>query len=183
LLAQVPSGSRVTVIGITDHSFAQPYILMQANIPADAGYFGERLTAARSQLVRAWKLRSARLDPHFLQTDILGALQLAAQIFAQQPDAGRRMLILFSDMRQRTPELNLEKLRIVSPFSVVAKQCGALPDLHNVQVLIIGADGAGKSSAYWQSLRVFWESYFRNCGAVLQSYSVLREPPLLPSLK
>jgi hypothetical protein len=33
----------VTVIGITDHSFGKPDILLSARIPDDAGYFGERL--------------------------------------------------------------------------------------------------------------------------------------------
>ena len=35
VLSQVPVGSRVFVIGITDHSFTQPYILLKANVPGD----------------------------------------------------------------------------------------------------------------------------------------------------
>jgi hypothetical protein len=58
LLTQVPADSRVTIIGITDKSFAQPDILLAATIPSDAGYFGERLKAAQLQIMRAWKLRS-----------------------------------------------------------------------------------------------------------------------------
>jgi hypothetical protein len=106
VLAQVPAGPRVTVIGITDDSVAPPYVLLSAHNPDYAGYFGERLNAARGQIVWAWRLRSARLDPQFHLTDILGALQLARQIFTQQPDASRKRLIIFSDMRQSTPELN-----------------------------------------------------------------------------
>ena len=183
LLSDLPLGTRLTIIAITDRSFAQPYILMRAHVPDYAGYFGERLATARSQLVRAWKLRSAHLDPHFPQTDILGALQLAAQIFAQRPDAGRKTLVLFSDMRQSTPELNLESLKIVPPFSTVAMRCGSLPDLHSVQVDVLGADGAGKSSDYWQSLRSFWESYFQIKGALLRTYSILRELPFATAPK
>lgn len=175
LLVQVPAGSRVTVIGITDHSFAQPYILLSANVPDDAGYFGERLTAARSQLVQAWKQRSTHLDPHFQQTDILGALQLASEIFAQQPDAGRKTLVLFSDMRQSTPELNLESLKIVPSFCTVPARSGTPPALRNVQVDVLGVDGAGRSMVYWQSLKCYWTAYFRDSGADLRNYSVLRE--------
>jgi hypothetical protein len=40
LLAQIPAGSRLTVIGITDHSFAEPYILMLARVPDEPGYTG-----------------------------------------------------------------------------------------------------------------------------------------------
>ena len=158
-------------------SYAQPYILMQAHVPDDAGYFGERLTATRNQLVRAWKLRSAHLDARFPQTDIVGALQLAAQIFGQRPDAGRKTLVFFSDMRQSTPELNLESPKIVPAFATVAARCGKLPDLHGVRVDLLGVDGAGKSSAYWQSLRGFWEGYMQAAGAVIDNYSVLRERP------
>jgi hypothetical protein len=173
VLAQVLAGSHVTVIGITDHSFAQPYILLSAQIPDDAGYFGERLTAARSQLVGAWRVRGSRLDPHFQQTDILGALRLAGEIFAQRPDAGRKMLVIFSDMRQSTRDLNLESLKTVPPF--VAGRFGALPDLRNVQVHILGVDGAGKSDFYWHTLKDFWAGYFHDSGADSRSYSPLRE--------
>jgi hypothetical protein len=177
LLSQVPVSSRVTVLGITDHSFTQPYILLSARVPNDAGYFGERLSSARSQMVRAWKLRAARLDPHFRQTDILGALRLASQIFQQEPNAGRKTLVIFSDMRQSTPDLNLESAKVVLPFPFVIKRCGALPALRTVQVNILGADGAGKSMGYWESLQKFWQEYFQNSGAVVESYSVLRELP------
>jgi hypothetical protein len=177
VLSQAPAGTRITVIGITDHSFAQPYILLSARVPADAGYFGERLTAARSQLIRAWKHRSGNLTPHFQQTDILGALQLAEQIFDQRPDAAERTLVIFSDMRQSTPDLDLEAPKIVPAFESVASRCGTIPALRNVHGYILGVDGAGRSSAYWESLRNFWHDYFHSAGAVLQSYSVLREMP------
>ena len=149
VLSQVPAGARVTVIGITDHSFAQPYILLSARVPDDTGYFGERLNAAKDQIARAWKLRSSRLDCHFRHTDIIGALQLASQIFAQQPDASSKTLVIFSDMRQNTIDLNLESLKIVPSFATVSKRFGALPELHNVQIQVLGADGVGKSNAYW----------------------------------
>jgi hypothetical protein len=177
LLSEVPAGSRITVIGITDHSFAQPYILLSARVPGDSGYFGERLAAARSQLIRAWKLRSSHLAPQFQQTDILGALQLADQILSQEPDAGNKTIVIFSDMRQSTLDLNLEAPKIVPPFATVTKRCGGVPALQNVQGYVLGADGAGKSSAYWQSLQTFWKDYFHNAGAVLKAYSVLRELP------
>jgi hypothetical protein len=177
LLAQAPAGSRITVIGITDHSFAQTYILLSARIPEDAGYFGERLTAARAQLVRAWGERSGHLSAHFHETDILGALQLASEIFDQQSDPGERSLVIFSDMRQSTPELDLETAGMVPTFAIFDKRRVVFPALHNVEVCVLGADGAGRSDAYWQSLREIWAEYFRNAGAALRCYSVLRELP------
>ena len=177
VLTETPAGSHVTVLGITDHSFAQPYILLSVRVPDDPGYFGEHLSSARSQLVRAWKLRATHLDPHFQQTDIFGALLLASQVFAQKPDVGRKMLVIFSDMRQSSAGFDMESLPIVPTFMTLATRCGAVPALHNVQVHVLGADGAARSTAYWQSLRVFWGSYLQNAGATLESYSVLRELP------
>lgn len=177
LLSQVPAGARITVIGITNRSFAQPYILLSAHVPDDAGYFGERLIAAHNQLIQVWKLRISRLEPCFQQTDIIGALQLASEIFAQQPNIEQRTLVIFSDMRQSTPELNLESSQMVPSFSIVVRRRDTLPVLQHVQVNILGADGAGKSSAYWQSLKAFWAAYSHSTGAVLCSYSVLREHP------
>jgi hypothetical protein len=177
VLAQVPGGSHVTVIGITDHSYAQPYTLLSAHIPDDPGYFGERLTGARDQLIRAWKVRSSHLAPHFQQTDILGALQLANDIFALDPETERRILVIFSDMRQSTQDLDLETPAVAPSFDTASKHCGIVPRLKGVQAYVLGVDGAGKSSAYWQSLKGFWTDYFRNVGAVLMDYSVLRELP------
>ncbi len=39
LLVSIPAGSRVTVIGITDRSFAQPYVLLSARLDGNEGYF------------------------------------------------------------------------------------------------------------------------------------------------
>jgi hypothetical protein len=176
LLSQVPAGSHITVIGITDHSFAQPYILLSAHIPDDAGYFGERLTTVHVQLLRAWKTRSSHLDPGFRQTDILGALRLASDLFAQQPEAGRNTLVIFSHMRQSTHDLDLEMPTILPSFSA-AKRRDEPPALQHVQGDILGVDGSGKSSVYLDSLRTYWMAYFQSAGTVLQSYSVLRELP------
>jgi hypothetical protein len=170
---------RTCLVGIeaSDHSFAQPYILISARVPDDSGYFGERLTVARSQLIRAWKQRSGNLAPRYRQTVILGALQLADQILDQESNADHKYLVSFSDMRQSTPDLNLEAPKIVPTFTTIAKRCGTLSGLRNVQVHVLGTDGADKSSAYWQSVQTFWHDYFRGAGADLENYSVLRELP------
>jgi hypothetical protein len=179
VLAEVPSGARVSVIGITDRSFAQPYILLSASVPDDPGYFGERLSAARTALVRAWKLRSVRLQSSFSSTDIVGALMLASQIFNQQSSHGdQRTLVLFSDMRNHTHELDMESPSAVSALGSPAKAANAATvDLHAVQVYALGVDGAGKPTAYWQEIEVFWTTYFQKSGASLNGFSALRELP------
>ena len=176
LLAQVPANSRVTVLGLTDRSFAQPYIVLSATISGDAGYFGERLSAARIELVRAWKAHSTRLKPEFRYTDIIGALMIASQIFEEQPEPGRKTLFIFSDMRHRTPDLDLESPVTLQDFSHAPKRSSAVViDLRGVQVYALGVDAAGRSITYWQRLHKFWIEYFRETGASVKEYSPLRE--------
>ena len=88
------------------------------------------------------------------------------------------MLVLFSDMRNSTSELNLER------FQVLAQAQGAgLPpgivhaDLRNVEVYALGVDGANRSAVYWQDLRQFWVGYLAGSGARVKSFSVLRDVP------
>jgi hypothetical protein len=176
LLAQAPADSSVTVIGITDRSFAQPDILLSATIPADAGYFGERLAAARRELVRAWKAKSARLEPRYRQTDIIGALVLAGQIFDEHSETNKKTLVIYSDMRNSTSNLNLESPNAMPTFKDM-KQRLLTAGLHEVNVFALGVDGAAHTTAAWLNLKAFWEDYFAYSAAHLASYSVLHELP------
>jgi hypothetical protein len=180
VLSQVPASSRITVIGITDHSFSQPYILLSARTSAESGYFGERLGAARNQLVRAWKVRSTRLNSDFQHTDILGALRLASQSFAQASSVGTKTLVIFSDMRQNTQELNLECSPRFPTITAVEAQPDSVAILRNVQVFVLGVDSAERPIIYWQTLHKFWENYFQSAKADLRDYSVLRGLPSNP---
>jgi hypothetical protein len=177
-LGNLPSGAHVTVIGITDKSFIQPFILLSAQLPNDAGYFNERLTATRNQLLQAWRVRSQRLEPTFAYTDIMGMLLLASQIFDAVPEKNRRVLVIFSDMRHHTRNLDLESPSMVPDFDRMPPNTEALAaSLPGVEVYALGVDGAGQSIAYWQTLRQFWTRYFHSAGATLKSYSVLRDQP------
>jgi len=158
LLARLPANSHVTIIGITDHSLTEPDILLTALVPTDAGYFGERLNAARTQLVRAWRSRSSKLSPKYRQTDILGALVLAGQIFSRYTAAQRKLLI-YSDMRN----ISTESGQI------------PMPDLHNVAVMVLGTASNYSTTAAWENTRSSWTSYFQRTGACLQVYSPTRD--------
>ena len=89
----------------------------------------------------------------------------------------RNVLVIFSDMRQDTLTLDLEHPKVVSASLAMGKaeRERLLPDLHGVEVYVLGVDGAGKDIAYWQTLRDFWTAYFKKTGADLESYSVLRD--------
>lgn len=179
LLVGVPAGASVTVIGVTSQSFSQPYVLLSAELSPDAGYFNERLAAGRNQLLRAWQQKTAQLDAHFKQTDLLGALMVSSQLFRQ--DGRKNVLVIFSDMRQYTAELDLERPRSIKADVALAavEKRKLIPDLKGVHVYVLGVDDAAKSLAYWQGLRDFWLAYFKVAGAKVESYSILRELPEL----
>jgi hypothetical protein len=181
LLGSVPAGSKITVIGITENSFAQPYILLSAEVSDDQGYFGERLAAARRELIRAWQKRSAQLGPNARSSDVFGILLVASALFQEAPDRQRRVLVLYSDMRHATPGLNLESLAVIRADAVLCtvEQCKRRADLSGVAVYALGVDAARKSVAQWEGLKEFWTAYFKRAGANLSSYSILCEPPKL----
>jgi len=182
LLTQVPAGSHVTVLGITDNSFAQPYILLSADVPDDEGYFKEKLTSSRRQLVRIWQKRIVHLQGGFTRTDILGALLLADQLFHERPTGWRDVLVIFSDMRQDTADVNLETPPKFDARVALGKteKNGLIARLGNVQVYVLGVDNAGKPIAYWTQLRGYWLEYFARAGAHVETYSVLRETTAMP---
>ncbi len=172
VLGKVPLGAHVTVIGITDHSFAEPFILLKGRVDDDPGYFGERLKDARKRLVSAWQRRAASLTPHYPQTDIMGALLLAGELF-NEDGASQKFLIIFSDMRHHTRDLDLET------GNAVRVHGGRIPQasLAGVEVYALGVDGAGKPLSYWLTLERFWREYLGNAHATVRRYAPLREIP------
>jgi len=179
ILATLPAGAKITVLGITDDSFATPYIIFSAGLTGDEGYFKERLAKGHEALTRAWVERSTRLAPRCAQTDILGALLIASEVFRESPTGRHKVLVILSDMRQATRGLNLERQTVVQTDTALRQVANKklLADLHGVDVYAEGVDGAGESVGYWQSLRDFWTAYFGRSGAILKLYSVLRDVP------
>jgi hypothetical protein len=179
ILAALPAGAKVTVIGITDDSFATPYIIFSGELTGDEGYFKERLATGRAALTRAWQARSAQLAPRSAQTDILGALFVAAEVFHESSGDRRKLLVVFSDMKQATHVLNVERqTRVQTPAALQQVTNNKLfADLHGVDVYAEGVDGASESVGYWQSLHYFGKAYFVRVGATLAGYSALRDVP------
>jgi len=181
LLASIPAGSKVTVIGITENSFAQPYILLSAEVSGNQGYFGERLATARQQMVRAWQKRAAQLEPRARSTDVLGALLTASELFQQDATGQKDVLVVYSDMRHVNSELDLETSDVIHVNALVARveRRKLLANLTGVSVYVLGADAAGRRPAQWEALKQFWAAYFEKAGANLLCYSTLDEPPQL----
>jgi hypothetical protein len=179
ILAALPAGAKVTVIGITDDSFATPYIILSGELSGDEGYFKERLAKGRATLTHVWQERSAPLAPNCAKTDILGALLVVSEEFHASPSGRRKVLVVLSDMRQATRALNLEHPSVVQTPAAMHQVANdrLLADLRGVEVYAEGVDAAGETVPYWQSLHDFWTAYFVQAGATLARYSALRDVP------
>ena len=103
ILATLPAGAKVTVLGITDDSFASPYVIFSAELTDDEGYFKERLAKGHAALTRAWHERSAQLAPRCAQTDILGALLVVSEVFQESSSGSRKVLVILSTCGRRPP--------------------------------------------------------------------------------
>jgi hypothetical protein len=179
VLATLPAGSRVAVFGITGDSFGTPYPLLRAQLDNDEGYFKERLAKGHAELVRKWQECSSGLTAQFPQTDLLGAILVAAQAFDHPPADRKEVLMIFSDMRQSTRVLDLERPAVVHKTEALQQVAKShlIPDLHGVEVYALGVDASGRSVNYWQTLRDFWIGYFELAGATVENYSILRQIP------
>jgi hypothetical protein len=178
ILGSVSAGATVTVIGITENSFGQPFIVLSATISDDPGYFGERLTSARRQLVSAWQKRSLQIEPSAKNTDIIGAALLASELFRNNQGT-KQLLILYSDMRNTTDGVNFEKTQSFNSQMTLAalRQQGLLPELRGVTVKVFGADASTLGITRWNRTKQFWEAYFTAAGANIAEYSPLDERP------
>jgi hypothetical protein len=177
VLRQVPAGAHVTVLGITNDSFAQPYFLLSATVTSEAGYFGEKLALARQRLETSWKTRSRDLAPSFAGTDLFGAFLVASQIF-QSAGAGRRdILVVFSDMWQESREFNFGRMTKVCAPEAMGKVRAQmlLANLRDADIEVLGTDSPGRTKAEWECVRDFWMKYLAEAGAKSREYSVMRE--------
>jgi hypothetical protein len=178
ILGSVPAGSAVTIIGITENSFGQPFTLLSGTISNDPGYFGERLASARRQLASAWQKRSMQIEPSAKNTDILGAALLASELFRNNQGT-KQLLIVYSDMRNTTDGVNFEKEQNINSQVMLAalSRQGLLPELRGVTVKVFGADASTVRITQWHRIKQFWEAYLTAAGARLAEYSPLDESP------
>ncbi len=185
VIAQLPVSTRLTVVGITSRSYSSPLILLDGRTPLDAGPFSNRLASSRKTLLTVWTKRTQGLKPTYKETDILGAAIYAGDAL-KRSDAERKVLVILSDGRNFTRELDLETPeKIDVPLSIKrVKEQGLLAVLAGVQTYMLGAgDHSGKrGTTYAQGLKQFWTQYVQLSGGSLEVFSTTREPGSLRSL-
>jgi hypothetical protein len=148
--------------------------------PSDLNSYYQRLDLARQaeqmkqQVKTLFAHRSSRPE-----TDILGGLLAASELFASQPP-GPRTLVLSSNMWAYSPSdgLNLKKqaLSRAQIARLVAKldRAGKIAHLSGVCVYVVGAGldpGRKIPNSIQLSMRTFWQAYFARSGALLRSWT------------
>jgi hypothetical protein len=179
LLASLPAGARVSVIGITDQTFSSPLVLISATLAGDEGYFGSRLARGRRDLVSEWSRRSRDLKATAPHTDVIGGFMYASEIFLRS-SASRKLLVIFSDLRNDQPGvLDLERPEVINVARTIndVEKRGLIPMLSGVEVAAFGSgDHAGKKGPeYLISLRSFWAEYIKRSGGRLKMFSTSRD--------
>jgi len=169
-------GEKITVLAITDRSFAKSLILLRGRTGEKPGYFKEKLKEERQSLVSEWQEKAKELKPAFLNSDVIGAIAIA-QIFLEEGSGQEKRLLIFSDMRHVTKALDLESPQELNPAELLAtaEKRGMIPPLSNVDVFALGVLTDNKSPSYWLALKAFWKGFFGKAGASLKKYSVTRE--------
>ncbi len=179
LVEGLPAGARVRVLAITDQSFSRPLVLLSGELPEDRGPLPliDRIEVARRRLAAETR-DLGRTAPKYAQTDVIGFLIVAADLLHEE-SRGRKVLVIFSDMRHSAPPPDIESPRLV-PVERALRAIEAqhqIADLRQVDVYVYGVHAAQKDIPYWQSLRAFWEQYFAKAGAALKNFSMMRDVP------
>lgn len=176
ILGRLESGDRVVVLGITD-AFGSVPVLMDRELPGKS-YLDLQVQAARETLRSDWLKIAEGLQPVYARTDIIGALRMLADFIGMSGEPMR--IVILSDMRQSSPELDLESMQriVVSQAMNAVKRGASLPKLDQSDVFLMGVDPVNKTAAYMAALREFWSEFFSASGAQLRTMSVIRRAPV-----
>ena len=178
LLQTEPPNTRVYVATITTESFGSVRELVKGWTPGTQGVFTDDLNRARRQLVSAFESRSAGMTPIAAGTDIIGALWhikalLESTASPQSNQEVTRTIYVFSDMVNETRSLTMPALIGLGSKNMLdhAKANDLIVPLHGYRIIVIGASTRGLTPQGWNTVRAFWDLYFREAGATLVSYS------------
>lgn len=165
-------GETIHVVGITANSRADPWIIFSARIGKDPGFFSEKLKKGRAIIVASWRHTARGLKLFSKNTDILGFMEIASDLLRHSE---RKRLILLSDGKNCTQELNLEKVPTkAGGFMDKLDDIQKFPDLTSTKCYWYGAGGPGTSRIHLSSLEEFWHGFMQRSKGKLLYFSSLR---------
>jgi hypothetical protein len=183
ILEQVAAeGGRLLVDILDDNPLAHARVMVDQSFrisEAEGNRLVERQrrTARRAAASNAVKvlLDSPRYAP---SSDVFGALVSGAQRLQSMPPAGRRRLVLLSDMVSTTPPYNLRARRwdqaAIDRLVRDLRTAHLLPDLSGVDVWVGGASlsrGHDLSATRILEIKMLWLAVFAAAGATVTVYA------------
>lgn len=170
-------GQRVVVIGIAD-KFGNAHVLMDRQLPKNAGYLGLEARASQERLLAEWDRLSESIALKYKETDIIGALAFLGHLGRLREEPLE--LIVLSDLRQSV-DVDIERPPKIDARATLGRvQHGnGIPRLNGVDVYLLGVDPTGKSVEYFRGLREFWTQFFAAAGARVLTFSIDRRLPEL----
>jgi hypothetical protein len=175
VIAHLAPGERLYVFAIKQESFQAPWLLFAGEIPDKCGTMQIACLRQKKVLTERWQQRQATLRPEARQSDIFGALALAAKTC--QSNGPACTVILYSDMRHdtREREVSLEALSEIPPQLIaLVKKRGHLQALDGASVYMLGVHTMGRTPQYYNSLERFWRAYFADAGAQVKAFRLDR---------
>jgi hypothetical protein len=173
IIESLESAEVFHIVGITGKTRTDPLVLLKAKLTENPGYFGERLKRDRAIILASWQKTAERLKPFSQETDIVGALELAAGLLQ---GSKVRTLYVLSDGKNCTPVLNLEgPPKKHGVFEKKLKNINVFPNLEGVDVFWLGAGGPGTTGLHLESLEGFWRGFIERSGGRLSVFTSLRE--------
>jgi hypothetical protein len=130
------------------------------------------VSGQRPKLEEALRAAFERRRAFAKQTDIVGALN-GLEPVQGAGDLRGRAIVIFSDMIQESPELNLARFSDERPEEAgrlveSLQKRGRVPSLAGATVVVVGAgEGATSSAVAFRAVRAFWREFFSRAGAKL----------------
>jgi hypothetical protein len=174
-IQQIPAGTCATALGITEHSFGAPTILLRRHcIPRPEYLLDARPAEERAAIAKEWDGHAREMRCDRPQTDILGGISYIAVLAGGRPGAKR--ITIWTDGRNTT------RINIAGPQISVSDALASLgrkmpfPNLGGAKVRMLGVSTANRDERYFLDLKRFWTLFFERCNARLILFSPAADP-------
>lgn len=182
VLAGIPGGTLVRGDQIDANPLSGASLPISGFIAGYGGVFGDKtkfqVNQENAAAIEQIEQQFARLlTRRPVGNSILGALNIAQDVFQAYPDVSTKYLVIFSDMIENSPRYKFTNANLapaeVEAFVAKEREREELPDLDGVEIYIIGAGGTRGSDtnpARLVAVKRFWLTYFDAAGASLPSH-------------
>jgi len=179
VLNEAAAGGVITADIIDDNPLAHSSLLINESFDAYEPLkenkldYDRRIRQKREAVIKEAEAVVRKRTSSRRGTSVLDALQAAERVFATYDDHVK-LLVIFSDMIEQSKRYNFagENLTAARVEQIIARErsAGRLPELHDVEVCVVGAGATGTggiSTERLHAIREFWLRYFEAAGANL----------------